>query len=105
MNITSVKIFPINEEKLKAYVTIVIEDSLVIHDIKVIVGKAGRFFVAMPSKKCKNGTFRDIAHPLNQDIRAYLEQKILETYNSKVKYLNSHIREKQTYYESMKKSG
>ena len=85
MNITSVKIFPVEEEKLKAYVTIVIEDSLVIRDVKIIKGNSGRLFVAMPSKKCKNGSFRDIIHPLNQDIRSYVEEKIFETYNSKIK--------------------
>ena len=74
MNITSVKIFQMNEDRLKAYVSIVIEDALVIHDIKIVVGKSGRLFVAMPSRRCKNRSFRDIVHPLNQDIRSHLEQ-------------------------------
>ena len=103
MNITSVKIFPMNEEKLKAYATVVIEDSLVIRDIKIIMGKSGRLFVAMPSKKCKKGLFRDIIHPLNQDIRNYLEKKIFETYHSKIKCLENT--QPQSHYNGMAKSG
>ena len=103
MNITSVKIFPVNDEKLKAYATIVIEDSLVIRDIKIIMGKSGRLFVAMPSKKYKKGLFRDIIHPLNQDIRNYLEQKVFETYNSKIKYLENT--QPKSRYNGIMKSG
>ena len=105
MNITSVKIFPIEEEKLKAYVTVVIEDSLVIRDIKIIKGNTGRLFVAMPSKKCKNGSFRDIIHPLNQDIRTYLEQKIFETYNSKIKCIEDTQKQSTNNIVRIKQSG
>jgi len=79
MKITEVKVFPVNEDKLKAYVTIVIDDCFVVRDMKIISGNEG-LFVAMPSKRRKDGTFRDIAHPLNQDTRADLEKQVLDAY-------------------------
>lgn len=79
MVISEVKIFPVHEEKLKAYVTIVLNDCFVVRDLKIISGNAG-LFVAMPSKKRKDGTYRDIAHPLNQETRTELEEKVLKTY-------------------------
>jgi DNA-binding cell septation regulator SpoVG len=68
MDITDVKIFPVDEEKLKAYVTITLDGCFVVRDLKVIQGSAG-LFVAMPAKKRKDGTYKDIAHPLNTDMR------------------------------------
>lgn len=79
MNITDVQIFPVNEDKLKAYATITIDDCFVVRDLKVIQGLSG-VFVAMPAKKRKDGSFRDIAHPLNQETRAFVEGKILDAY-------------------------
>jgi stage V sporulation protein G len=81
MRITEIKIFPIHEDKLKAYVTIVLENCFVVRDLKVISGPEG-LFVAMPSKKRKDGTFKDIAHPLNQETRNEMEKQILETYQA-----------------------
>ena len=69
MKITEVKVFPVNEERLKAYVTITIDGCFVVRDLKIIKGNDG-LFVAMPSKKRKDGQFKDIAHPLNQETRA-----------------------------------
>lgn len=83
MKITEVKIFPVNEDKLKAYVTITIDDCFVIRDIKVIQGTGG-LFVAMPSKKRKDGQFRDIAHPLNQGTRDHIEDTIFEAFEKEV---------------------
>jgi stage V sporulation protein G len=79
MDITEVKIFPVNEDKLKAYVTIVLGGSFAIRDLKIIMGTNG-LFVAMPSKKRKDGTFKDIAHPLNQESREVMEKQVLEAY-------------------------
>lgn len=76
MEITDVQIFMVNEEKLKAYATITLDNCFVIRDLKVIQGHGG-IFVAMPAKKRKDGTFRDVAHPLNQEMRADLEDKVL----------------------------
>jgi stage V sporulation protein G len=79
MDITDVKIFPVDEEKLKAYVTITLDGCFVVRDLKVIQGSAG-LFVAMPAKKRKDGTYKDIAHPLNTDMRARMERVILDRY-------------------------
>ena len=79
MNITEVQIFIVNEDKLKAYATITIDDCFVVRDLKIIQGLTG-VFVAMPAKKRKDGTFKDIAHPLNQETRKMLEGKVLEAY-------------------------
>src|SRR5262245_40291233 len=79
MEITDVRVFPVDEEKLKAFVSIIIDDCFVVSDIKIISGASG-LFISMPSKKRKNGTFRDIAHPLNSDTRRRMEETILERY-------------------------
>ncbi len=79
MEITDVRVFPVEEEKLKAFVSIIIDDCFVISDIKIISGANG-FFISMPSKRRKNGTFRDIAHPLNNETRRKIEEKVLARY-------------------------
>lgn len=84
MEITEVKVFPVNEDKLKAYVTIIFENCFVVRDLKIINGNTG-LFVAMPSKKRKDGTFRDIAHPLNSEMRTQIEKKILLVYEEELK--------------------
>lgn len=84
MEITEIKIFPVHEEKLKAYVTIILDNCFVIRDLKVINGNTG-LFVAMPSKKRKDGVYKDIAHPLNMETREKMESQILAAYDSEVK--------------------
>ena len=84
MDITEVKVFPVDEEKLKAYITIVLDNCFVVRDLKIISGTAG-LFVAMPSKRRKDGTFKDIAHPLNQSTRANMEKKIFDAYLAEIK--------------------
>ena len=84
MEITEVKVFPVHEDKLKAYITIVLDDCFVVRDLKVISGTTG-LFVAMPSKRRKDGVFKDIAHPLNQSTRAAMEKRILEAYLAELK--------------------
>jgi stage V sporulation protein G len=83
MEITEVRVFPVDEEKLKAFVSIIIDDCFVVSDIKIISGNSG-LFISMPSKKRKNGTFRDIAHPLNNETRRKIEEKILARYREVV---------------------
>ncbi len=80
MEVTEVKVFPVSEDKLKAYVTITFDNSFVVRDLKIIQGKSG-MFVAMPSKKRKDGTYRDMAHPLNTETREMIEKKIMEEYD------------------------
>lgn len=84
MEITEVKVFPVNEDKLKAYVTIILDDCFVVRDLKVIHGNTG-LFVAMPSKRRKDGVFKDIAHPLNQSTRTQMEKQILEAYLAEIR--------------------
>src|SRR5512145_3263960 len=83
MEITDVKVIPVDDEKLKAFVSIVFDHCFVVTDLKVIHGPKG-LFVSMPSKKRKDGTFKDIAHPLNNQMRQYLEEKILGVYKRQV---------------------
>jgi stage V sporulation protein G len=83
MEITDVRVFPVDEDKLKAYVTITLDHCFVVRDLKVISG-AGGLFVAMPAKRRKDGTYKDIAHPLNADTRDRMEKAILAAYERQV---------------------
>ena len=80
MEITEVKVFPIQEEKLKAFVSIVFDHCFMVNDIKIIQGRDG-LFISMPSRKKKNGEFKDVAHPLNNETRRMIEEKVLEEYD------------------------
>ena len=79
MEITQVKVFPVEEEKLKAYVSIVLDDCFLVSDLKVIQGPNG-LFISMPSKRKKNGEFKDVAHPLNRETREMMEKRVLAEY-------------------------
>lgn len=79
MEVTNVRVFPVEEEKLKAFVTVTFDNCFIVRDMKVIHGNKG-LFVAMPSKKKKDGTFGEVAHPLNADTRAKIEAAVLEEY-------------------------
>jgi stage V sporulation protein G len=79
MKITDVKVFPVDEDKLKAYATITFDNCFIVRDLKVISGNKG-YFIAMPSKKRKDGTFRDVAHPLNSETRKMIEDAVLQVY-------------------------
>jgi stage V sporulation protein G len=92
IELTEIKVFPVNEERLKAYVTITLNDCFVVRDLKVIQGHSG-LFVAMPSKKRKDGQFRDIAHPLNQDTREEIEKLVFKAYEEELKGLGDSLGE------------
>ncbi|MCB1057532.1 MAG: septation regulator SpoVG, partial [Acidobacteria bacterium] len=77
MEITEVKVFPVQEEKLKAFVSVVFDHCFMVNDIKVIQGRDG-LFISMPSRRKKNGEFKDVAHPLNNDCRRMIESRILD---------------------------
>ncbi len=81
MEITEVKVYPVRkpDDKLKAFVTMILDNCFVIRDMKVIYGNTG-LFVAMPSRKKADGTYADIAHPLNTDMRKRMEDLVLEEY-------------------------
>ena len=81
MKITDVRVRKMTREgKMRAIVSITIDDEFVIHDIKVIEGDKG-LFIAMPSKKATDGEYRDIAHPINSSTRDRIQSIILERYN------------------------
>jgi len=67
------------ESKMKAVVSITIDDEFVVHDIKVVEGEKG-LFIAMPSRKTADGEYRDIAHPINSETRSAIQDIVLEAY-------------------------
>lgn len=82
MKITDVRVRKVAKEgKMKAVVSITIDDEFVVHDIKVIEGEKG-LFIAMPSRKASDGEYRDIAHPINSDTREKIQQIILDKYSA-----------------------
>lgn len=100
MKITEVKVYPVNEDRLRAYVTITLEDCFVVRDLKIINGNTG-LFVAMPSKKRKDGQFRDIAHPLNQEFRQEIERSVFEAYEKEIKAMGQSLKAlKKTDYDT-----
>ena len=89
MDITQIRVFPVEEDKLKAFVSIIFDDCFVVSDIKIIDGING-LFVSMPSKKRRNGTFRDIAHPLNNETRKAIEEKVINRYHEVLEESGEH---------------
>lgn len=81
MKITSVNIRKVDKEdtNLRAFANITIDDSLAVKDLRIIDGNNG-LFVAMPSRKNKEGVYRDIVHPINQEVRDMFEEEILKAY-------------------------
>lgn len=84
MQITDVRIRKVEKEgKMRAVVSITIDEEFVVHDIKVIEGEKG-LFIAMPSRKAADGEYRDIAHPINSQTRERIQQIILEKYQAEI---------------------
>ncbi len=84
MQITDVRVRRVEKEgKMKAIVSITIDEEFVVHDIKVIDGEKG-LFIAMPSRKAADGEYRDIAHPINSDTRSKIQQIILDKYQEEM---------------------
>ena len=79
MEVTEIKVFPVEEDKLKAFVSIVFDQCFMVNDIKVIKGRDG-LFISMPSRRKKNGKFKDVAHPLNNETRQMIEGLVLREY-------------------------
>ncbi|NOY53889.1 MAG: septation regulator SpoVG [Deltaproteobacteria bacterium] len=86
MEITEVQIYPVADRMLKAYVAITFDDCFVVRDMKVIQGRKG-IFVAMPSRRQADGSYRDIAHPLDTQTRNRIQEQVLRVYRDKM-----HIR-------------
>ncbi len=88
MNITDIRIRKIDKEgKMKAVVSVTIDEVFVVHDIKVIEGEKG-LFIAMPSRKTNDGQYRDIAHPINSATREQLQTAILDRYKAEIENAN-----------------
>ena len=83
MKITSVRVHKFNKEgsRMKGIASVVLDESFAVHDIRIIEGDNG-LFIAMPSRKLANDKYRDIAHPINPEVRAMFEQAILEEYEN-----------------------
>lgn len=81
MKITSVSIRKVEKEdsRMKGIASVLLDDSFAVHDIRIIEGEKG-LFIAMPSKKTPTGDYRDIAHPINPEVRSMFEEKIIEEY-------------------------
>lgn len=91
MNITDVRVRKIAKEgKMKAVVSITIDDEFVVHDIKVIEGEKG-LFIAMPSRKASDGEYRDIAHPINSQTRELIQKIILDAYEKALSEVSDEV--------------
>ena len=90
LNITEVRVRLLenNDTKLKAVASITIDECLVIHDVKIIEGE-DNFFIAMPSRKTKEGAFKDIAHPINTETREFLKNLVIDAYKKECEKQNS----------------
>lgn len=84
MEITEIRLTMRNEEKLKAFANVTFDNAFVIRGLKIINGNKG-YFISMPSKRRPDGTYQDVAHPINLEMRRLLEKKILEAYEREVK--------------------
>lgn len=107
MKITSIKIRRTYQDtRLRALVSITVDDELAVHDIKVIEGPE-RLFVAMPSRRDENGVFRDIAHPITSEARRLIEDSILEAYHNHLaqqEVENSYSSSEETSSERLNRS-
>ena len=83
MEITEITVSLRDEEKLKAFVNVTFDNCFVVRGMKIIQGNNG-YFVSMPSRKVDDGTYRDIAHPINAEFRALIEEKVLAEYEKKL---------------------
>ncbi len=96
MNITDVRIRKLKDDgKMKAVVSVTFDESFVVHDIKIIEGQNG-LFVAMPSRKVGESDYRDIAHPINSEMRSELQKTIFDAYEK----AKLELKEEHTFLES-----
>ncbi|HOX25250.1 MAG TPA: SpoVG family protein [Candidatus Krumholzibacteria bacterium] len=88
VKITEIRITLRDDNKLKGFASITLDDSFVIRGLKIIEGASGPF-IAMPSRKRKDGTFQDIAHPINMETREWMEGQIIAAYKQEVQRMES----------------
>ncbi len=84
MEITEVRIYPVTDKLLKAYAAVTFDDCFVVRDVKIIEGRKG-VFVAMPSRRQADGSYRDMAHPLNNQTRERIQDTVLHAYGELLK--------------------
>nr|WP_263314353.1 septation regulator SpoVG [Mammaliicoccus sp. Marseille-Q6498] len=90
MNVTDVRLRKIKTDgRMKALVSITLDDAFVIHDLRVIEGNSG-LFVAMPSKRTPDGEFRDIAHPINSEMRQEIQEQVMRIYEETSEIIIPH---------------
>lgn len=90
VEITEVRVSLINESKLRAFVSITFDDCFVVRGIKIIQGLHG-LFVSMPSRKNSRGTFQDIAHPINEEMRLKMDRIVLDAFNQELAHKDSNV--------------
>lgn len=88
MDITEVRVVLKNETKLKAFASITLDDCFVIRGLKIISGAQG-YFVSMPSRRRNNGTFQDLAHPINNEMRKKIEDSVLDAFETELNKVGS----------------
>ncbi|MBK6880808.1 MAG: septation protein SpoVG family protein [Elusimicrobia bacterium] len=84
MEISEIRVTLRKEDKLKAFVTVTFDQCFAVRNMKIVDGEKG-VMLCMPSRKLPDGTFKDVAHPINADFRSYLEQRIFAAYEEEVK--------------------
>ena len=88
MEITEIRLNLRDDDKLKAFVNITFDHAFVVRGLKIIHGNKG-LFISMPSRRRRDGTYQDIAHPINLEMRRQLEQMIMEAYEKEIEKKNS----------------
>jgi stage V sporulation protein G len=89
VDITEVRVVLKNETKLKAFASITLDDCFVIRGLKIISGAQG-YFVSMPSRRRNNGTFQDLAHPINNEMRKKIEDSVLDAFETELNKIGSN---------------
>jgi len=82
MQVTEVRIYPQKEKKVKAYATITLDNQFVVHNLRIVVVENGAK-IFMPSRKTSDGSRKDIAHPITNELRQHIEEKVISAYNEK----------------------
>ena len=96
MQITEIRIHLMNEDRLKAFASVIFDDAFVVRNMKIVEGNHG-IFLCMPSRKMVDGTHKDMVHPISQEFRTYLESHILKAYKEELakqkgnSSANSHV--------------
>lgn len=85
MEITEIRVHLRNEDKLKAFATVTFDNCFVVRNMKIIEANQGELILCMPSRKMPDGTYKDIAHPINASFRSILEKKVLACYHEEAK--------------------